>query len=59
MIYSIFDSTGNLIDAFSDRAAALDCLAGVPQGEPESAADVFLIAQDNDGNTAGETIFAA
>jgi len=57
MVYSIFDSTGNLIDAFSDRAAALDCLAA--KGEPEAAAQVFLIEQVNDGNTAGETIFAA
>jgi len=56
MVYSIFDSTGNLIDAFSDRAAAVDCLAA--KGEPEAAAQVFL-AQVNDGNTAGETIFAA
>lgn len=59
MVYSIFDSTGNLIDAFSDRAAAFDCLAGAAEGEPEAAAHVFLIEQDNDGNTAGETIFAA
>ena len=57
MVYSIFDSTGNLIDAFSDRAAALDCLAA--RGEPEAAAQVFLIEQVNDGNTAGESIFAA
>lgn len=59
MIYSIFDSTGNLIDAFSDRAAALDCLPGVAYGEPETAADVFLIAQDKDGDPAGETIAVA
>jgi len=56
MTYSIFDSTGNLIDAFSDRAAALDCLAGIAQAEPESADEVFLIAQDGDGNTVGETV---
>jgi hypothetical protein len=39
MTYSIFDSTGNLVDAFTDRAAALDCLAGIAQAEPESADD--------------------
>ena len=57
--YSIFDTTGNLIDAFTDRAAALDCLAGLAQAEPESAAEVFLIAQDDDGNTVGETVYAS
>jgi len=59
MTYSIFDSTGNLIDGFTDRAAALDCLAGIAQAEPASAADVFLIAQDDDGNTVGETVYAS
>jgi hypothetical protein len=59
MTYSIVDSIGNLIDAFTDRAVALDCLAGIAQAEPESAADVFLIAQDDDGNTVGETVYAS
>jgi hypothetical protein len=59
MTYSIFDRTGNLIDAFTDRAAALDCLAGIAQAQPQSAADAFLIAQDDDGNTVGETVFAS
>lgn len=59
MTYSIFDTTGNLVDAFSDRASALDCLAGIAQAEPESAHEVFLLAQDDDGNTVGETIYAS
>lgn len=59
MICPVFDTSGNLTDALSDRAAALDCLAGVGQGEPEAAADVFLIAQDNDGNIGREMTFAA
>ena len=58
-VYSIFDSTGNLVDAFNDRAAALDCLAGIAQAEPQSASEVFLIAQDDDGNTVGETVYAS
>lgn len=41
---------------FRDRATALDCLVSVAQGEPESAAEVFLIAQDDDGNPVGEAI---
>lgn len=59
MMYSIFDSSGNLVDAFVDRAAALDCLAGIAQAEPDCAGDVFLIAQDDDGNAVGETVFAS
>jgi hypothetical protein len=59
MTYSIFEGTGNLIDAFTDRAAALDCLAGIAQAEPESASEVFLIAQDDAGNTVGETFYAS
>jgi hypothetical protein len=31
MTYSIVDSTGNLVNAFNDRATALDCLAGIAQ----------------------------
>lgn len=59
MTYSIFDSTGNLVDAFTERAAALDCLAGIAQAEPESAHEVYLVAQDDEGNIVGETIFAS
>lgn len=59
MTYSIFDSTGNLIYAFTDRAAALDCLAGIAQAETAVASDVFLIAQDANGTTVGQTVFAS
>lgn len=57
--YSIFDTAGNLIDAFTERAAALDRLAGIAQAEPESAGEVFLLAQDDEGNTVGETVYAS
>jgi hypothetical protein len=59
MTYSIFDSTRELVDAFNDRAAARDCLAGIAQAEPESASEVFLIAQADDGSTVGETVYAS
>jgi hypothetical protein len=36
MAYSIFDSTGNLIEAFADRAAALDFLVEIAQAEPSA-----------------------
>ena len=59
MTFSIFDGTGNLIDAFTDRAAALHCLAGIGQAEPEAAGEVFLIAQDADAFTVGATVLAS
>jgi hypothetical protein len=59
MTYSIFDSTGNLVDAFHDRATALDCLAGIAQPEPQAADEVYLVAQDDEGNIVGETIYAS
>lgn len=59
MTYSIFDSSGNLIDAFTDRAAAFDCLAGIARAEPAAAADVFLVAQNDAGEAVGETVFAS
>lgn len=59
MTYSIFDSSGNLVDAFKDRGAALDCLAGIAQAEPESAGDVFLVTQDDEGTIVGETVYAS
>lgn len=59
MTYSIFDGSGNLVDVFTDRAAALDHLAGIAKAEPESAGEIFLIAQDDDGNTVGETEHAS
>lgn len=59
MTYSIFDGTGNPVDAFNARVDALDCLAGIAQAKPESASKVFLIAQDDDGKPVGEIVFAS
>jgi hypothetical protein len=59
MTYSIFDSTGNLVDAFEERESALAALSAIVQREPESAGDVFLVAQDADGNFVGETVYGS
>jgi hypothetical protein len=59
MTYSIFDSTGNLVDAFSERTAALNCLTEIARSEPDAADDVFLIAQDDAGKIVGETIYGS
>jgi len=54
--YSIFDTSGNLVDAFVARDAALDYLARRMQSEPASVDDLFLVAQDVDGNVVGEAV---
>jgi len=56
MTYSIFTSTGNLVDAFDDRDAALALLTDIVRSEPEAADEVFLVAQDDEGNFVGETL---
>jgi hypothetical protein len=55
MTCSIFDSTGNLVDAFGDRDAAVAALTAIVRAEPEAADEVFLVAQDDEGHV-GETI---
>ena len=59
MTYSIFDSTGNLVEAFIERGPALDYLAGIAQAEPAAADEVYLLAQDDTGNFIGEPIYAS
>jgi hypothetical protein len=58
MTYSIFTSTGNLVDGFDDRDAAVAALTDIVRAEPESADEVFLIAQDDEGHV-GETVYGS
>ncbi len=58
MTYSIFTSTGNLVDAFDDREAAVSALTDIVRAEPESADEVFLVAQDDEGHV-GETVYGS
>jgi len=58
MSYSIFTSTGNLVDAFDDRDAAVAALTEIVGGEPECATEVFVFAPDDEGH-AGETIYGS
>ena len=58
MTYSIFTSTGNLIDAFDDRDTAVAALTEIVRAEPESADGVFLEAQDDEGHV-GETVYGS
>jgi hypothetical protein len=59
MTYPIFDASGNLVDAFDDRDAALAALTTIVRTEPDAADDVFLVAQDDAGNMVGETIYGS
>lgn len=59
MTYSIFDATGNLVEAFTDRATALDSLAKIAQADSHAAAEVYLVAQDDAGNIVGDTVYAS
>jgi hypothetical protein len=56
MTLSIYDGTGNLIDAFDDRGAALRCLADLVQTNVDQG---FLVAQDDCGAIVGEILFAS
>ncbi len=58
MRYSIFVGTGNLIDAFDDRDAAVAALTDIVRTEPDSAGEVFLVAQDDEGHM-GETVYGS
>ena len=59
MTYSIFDTTGNLVDAFDDRDAAVAALTAIVRAEPEAGDEVFLVAQDDQGEFVGETIYGS
>jgi hypothetical protein len=58
MRYSIFDGSGNLVDAFGDWGPAIDRLGRMAQESPEAAARAFLVLQNAEGNLIGDTIFA-
>jgi hypothetical protein len=57
--FSIFDSSGNLIDAFNHRGAALDRLAAIAQAERAAADATYLIAQDSRGDVVGGPVYAS
>lgn len=59
MTYTIFDTTGNLVEVFTDRAIALNSLAGIVQADPDTADDFYLVAQDDTGNMVGGTVYAS
>lgn len=58
MDYSLFSSTGNLIDSFDDEAEARAALQRIVAGEPEAAEDVALFISDDEGNVVEGPIHA-
>jgi hypothetical protein len=58
MTYSISTSTGNLVDAFDNRDAAVAALTDIVRADPDSADEVFLVAQDDEGHMA-ETVYGS
>jgi len=49
MNYSLFSSTGNLIDSFTDETEARAALQRIVEAEPDAAEDVALFVADDAG----------
>jgi hypothetical protein len=58
MNYSLFASTGNLIDSFDDEVEARAALQRIVELEPESAEEIALLISDDDGTVVGGPIHA-
>lgn len=58
MDYSLFGSTGNLIDSFSDKAEARAALQRIVEAEPEATEDVALFVADDAGSIVDGPIHA-
>jgi hypothetical protein len=58
MDYSLFSSSGNLIDSFDNEDDARAALQRIVGSEPEVADDVALLISDDAGNLVGGPIHA-
>ena len=58
MDYSLFSSSGNLIDSFTDEAQAREALQALVAAEPEAADDVALFIADDEGRVVEGPIHA-
>lgn len=59
MYFAILDSTGNLVESFDDRTAALSKLEEIVSTEPEAAEELALFTYDVDGEPVGQAEIAA
>jgi hypothetical protein len=58
MNYSLFASTGNLIDSFDDEVEARAALQRIVELEPESADETALFVSDDEGTVVEGPIHA-
>ncbi len=58
MDYSLFSSTGNLIDSFTNETDARAALQRIVEAEPTAAEDVTLFVSDDEGNVVDGPIHA-
>jgi hypothetical protein len=58
MDYSLFSSSGNLIDSFDNEDDARAALQRIVESEPEAAEDVALLISDDAGNVVAGPIHA-
>jgi hypothetical protein len=58
MDYSLFSSTGNLIDSFANETEARAALQRIVEAEPAAAEDVTLFVSDDEGNVVDGPIHA-
>jgi hypothetical protein len=55
-MYMLLDSTGSAINAYHEEVAAHAALRATVADDPAAAADIFLLAYDDDGNPVGEAV---
>ena len=58
MNYSLFSSSGNLIDSFDDETEARAALRRIVEAEPDAAEDVALFVSDDTGKLVAGPIHA-
>lgn len=58
MDYSLFSSSGNLIDSFTDESEARAALQRIAAAEPDAADDVALFISDDNGSVVEGPIHA-
>ena len=58
MHYALFDSTGNLIESFTDEDEARLALDAIALENPDAADEIAVLAYDDRGRPVGRAISA-
>ena len=56
MYWTIFDSTGNLVESFDQEDEARAALDRIAHEEPEAAEHVALLSFDDEGKPVGDAV---